>query len=178
MSDPWTDAWAEAEASCPVSALIFETIELQHPAFLQDGIVIPLRFVLDVEPRTFGIEDGALFDAGEMVEFTPIAFEADMPTFSEGQLPQCRVRVDNVARELMPYLEAAVLVRADMKVLHRQYREDDLSEPAYGPVEYMLRAVKVSGSTVEGTASFADLTNWKFPSRVYTRKEFTSLASA
>ncbi|MCL8385474.1 DUF1833 family protein [Xanthobacter aminoxidans] len=175
MGDLWTEAWAEAEASCPNSVLVFDTIELQHPAFLESGAPIPLRFVCDVEPRTFGIEPGATFDAGELAEFTPIAFSADAPNFSEQQVPQCRVVIDNVARDVMPYLEAAIGYRADLKVLFRQYREDDVSEPACGPWEFLLRKVTVAGSTVEGTASFDDLTNMKFPRRIYSRREFSSL---
>ncbi|WP_454917298.1 DUF1833 family protein [Xanthobacter sediminis] len=125
MATPWTDAFAEAEASVVVDALVWETLEFQHPAFLEDGVAIPLRFVLDVEPRTFGIEDGAVFDGGGTAPFLPLAFEADMPNFSEQQIPQCKVRIDNVARDLMPYLEEAVKVRADLKVIYRQYHEDD-----------------------------------------------------
>lgn len=169
-------AWAEAEACCIPSVPVYYTLEFQHPAFLQDGATIPLRFVLDVEPRLLGIEAGAQFDGGSMAEFLPLAFEADMPTFGEAQIPECKVRIDNVARDLMPYLEEAVKVRADLKVIYRQYRADDTSEPVDGPTEFRLTKVTVSGTVVEGTASFTDLTNMKFPGLVYTRKEFTSLA--
>lgn len=169
-------AWAEAEASCIPSVPVFYTLEFQHAAFLQDGVTIPLRFVLDVEPRMLGIEAGAQFNGGQMAEFLPLAFEADMPTFGEAQIPECKVRIDNAGGKLSPYLEAAVRVRADLKVIYRQYRADDVSEPVDGPTEFLLRKVTVSGAMVEGTASFTDLANMKFPGLVYTRKEFTSLA--
>jgi hypothetical protein len=171
----WTEAWAEAEASCPVSVLTFDTLELQHPAFLESEAVIPLRFVCDVEPRDLTIEDGATFNGGETVTFQPIAFEAEFPEFAEGRIPEVRVAVDNVAQELMPHLEAAVQVRADLKVLVRQYREDDTSAPVYGPVEFIIRQVTVTGTRVEGMARLEDLTNQKFPSRVYTRSLFPAL---
>ncbi|MBB6306214.1 DUF1833 family protein [Xanthobacter tagetidis] len=174
MSD-WDDAWAEAEASTDPAVMVFDTLELQHPAFIESEAVIPLRFVCDVEPRTLTIEDGATFNGGEAVVFQPIAFEASMPEFAEQRIPEVRVAVDNVARELMPYLEAAVVVRADLKVLVRQYREDDTSEPVYGPVEFVIRKVTVSGTRVEGMARLEDLTNMKFPSRVYKRSEFSAL---
>ena len=171
----WTDAWAEAEATCVVTSLTFDTLELQHPAFLDGETVIPLRFVCDVEPRTFTIEDGAVFDENTAVDFQPIAFEAEFPEFADGKIPEVRVAVDNVAQELMPYLEAAVQVRADLKVLVRQYREDDTSAPVYGPVEFVIRQVTVSGARVEGIARLEDLTNMKFPSLVYTRSLFPAL---
>lgn len=174
MTD-WADAWAEAEATVAPSVLVFDTLELQHPAFLEGETPIPLRFVCDVEPRTLTIEDGADFDPGAPVTFQPIAFEASFPEFAEQRIPEVRVAVDNVARELMPYLEAAVVVRADLKVLVRQYREDDTSEPVYGPVEFVIRKVTVTGTRVEGMARLEDLTNMKFPSRVYTRAQFPAL---
>lgn len=176
MVTTWEAAWAEGEACAAPGVITYETLEFQHPAFLQDGVQIPLRFVLDVEERVLGIEAGAAFDGGEMATFRPLAFEADMPTFGEQQIPECKVRIDNVARDLMPYIEEAVKVRADLKVIYRQYVDDDVSEPVYGPVEFLLTKVSVKGTTVEGTATFTDLTNMKFPSRVFTRKEFSSLA--
>ncbi len=175
MPVTWDEAWAEAEASCIVDQQIFETIELQHPAFVEGETAIPLRFVLDVEPRMLGIEDGATFNAGETVEFMPIAFEASTPDFAEAQVPECKVVVDNVGRDLMPHLEAAVQVRADLVVILRRYLEDDMSGPFYGPVQFMIRQVRVTGSRVEGRARLEDLTNMKFPSRTYTRSQFPAL---
>lgn len=175
MPPTFEDAWAEAEASCTVDQLLFETIELQHPSFVEGETTVPLRFVLDVEPRTLGIEDGATFNGGEMVEFTPIAFQASLPDFAEGQVPSCKIVIDNVGRDLMPHLEAAVQVRADLIVILRRYLEDDVTEPVYGPVEFKVRQVRVTGTRVEGTATLEDLTNMKFPSRVYQRSQFPAL---
>ena len=175
MPATWNETWAEAEAVCTVDQFIFETIELQHPAFVEGVTAIPLRFVLDVEPRTFGIEAGATFNAGESVEFTPIAFEAATPDFAEGKIPECKIVVDNVGRDLMPHLEAAVQVRADLVVILRRYLEDDVSEPFYGPVQFMIRQVRVTGARVEGMARLEDLTNQKFPNRVYSRSLFPAL---
>ncbi|HQS08714.1 MAG: hypothetical protein B7Y12_02205 [Rhizobiales bacterium 24-66-13] len=178
MSDPFTAAYAEAEASCPIDALSFVTLELQHPSFVEDGIQIALRFVLDVRPRSFGIEVGALFGGGTMQAFTPVAFRAERPEFGQGKVPQCRVTIDNVARQLTPYLNAAVTVAADLILVYREYREDDVSEPCYGPVEFVVKQVVASGASVTGTASLADLTNKKFPSRVFSRAEWPALMAA
>lgn len=176
MDTPWTDAFAEAEACVVVDTLRHVTLELQHPAFVQGGVQIPLRFVLDVEPRHLGIESGAVFGAGAIVEFTPFAFHADFPTFGEAKIPECKVRIDNVARDLMPYLDEAVKYRADLKVIYREYHDDDVSAPIYGPVEFLLTKCTAKDTFVEGTATFADLANMRFPRRVFSRKEYTSLS--
>lgn len=176
MSDPWTAAWAEAEASCPVDTRVFLTIELQHPGFLDgEGNPVPIRNVLDVEARSLGIESGAVFNGGTMQEFLPAAFESGRPDYAEGKVPECQIIIDNVARDLTPYLNEAVKVRANLVLIYREYREDDVSEPCYGPVEFVIRSVNITGSKVTGTARLADLANTKFPRRIYTRAEFPAL---
>lgn len=175
MSEPWNAAWAEAVASCPTSVLVYETIELQHPAFTEGGAPIALRFVLDSQERTLGIESGALFNPGTMQTFTPIDFKASQPEFSQGKAPECTVTIGNVGRRLTPYLNAAVRVRADLVLIFRQYRSDDVDEPCYGPVQFVVRNVRVRGASVEGTARLADLQNARFPSRVYSLDEFPAL---
>lgn len=177
MTDPWTAAWAEAAASCPTSHLVYETVELQHPAFVEMGSPIALRFVLDKEERDLGIEAGAAFNPGTMQPFTPINFSASQPEFAQGKVPECKIVIDNVGRQLMPYLNAAVRVRADLNLVFRQYRSDDVSEPCYGPVQFVIRNVRITGARVEGTAKLADLANAKFPTRAYTTAEFPALRS-
>jgi hypothetical protein len=113
MSDPWTAAWEEAEATAPPDVLVYPTIELQHPAFLQNGVQVPIRCVSGPsEDQQFGIEAGATFNAGAMATFQAIPFFADRPEFAEGQTPQCTITVDNVAREMAQYLEEAVQVKS------------------------------------------------------------------
>lgn len=175
MSDPWTDAWAEAVASCPTSTVVYETIELQHPSFVEAGVPIALRFVLDAVARTLGIEAAAAFNPGTMQVFTPINFSASQPEFAQGKVPECKIAIDNVGRKLVPYLNAAVRMRADLVLVFRQYRSDDVLEACYGPVSFVVRNVRITGSRVEGTAKLADLANMKFPSRAYTTAEFPAL---
>lgn len=175
MTDPWTAAWAEAAASCPTSHLVYETVELQHPAFLEMGSPIALRFVLDNEERVLGIEAGAAFNPGTLQSFTPINFSASLPEFAQGKVPECKIAIDNAGRRLQAYLNAAVRVRADLTLVARQYSGDDVSEPSYGPVSYVVRNVRIKGARVEGTAKLADLANAKFPTRAYTTAEFPAL---
>lgn len=175
MSDLYTDAWAEAVASCPTDHQPFCTVELQHPAFLEDGVLIPLRFVAAERDMSFGIEAGATFDPGEMAVFRACAFSAEYPEVAEGRVPSSRIAVDNVARDLTEYLHEAVRVRAELALIYREYLPDDLSEPSYGPTRFRLSQVDVNGARMEGIATLRDLTNMGFPRGTYTRALFPGL---
>jgi hypothetical protein len=172
-----TAAWEEAEASVPASVKVHFTLELQHPGFVDDAMnPIPIRCVTDVyEDMAFGIEDGAVFNGGEMALFRAIPFYADFPEFAEGKVPETRVVLDNVSRELVPHIERAVGVRADLVAIYREYRSDDLWAPCFGPVEFIVRNITMSGTRIEGMASIDNLANKKFPTRVYTTREYPGL---
>ena len=179
MADPWTDAWQEAEASAPPGVLIYATLELQHPAFVDDvdGPFSVRAVASSAEDVDLRIEDGALLNSGELVTFTAIPFTADHPSYEQGKTPEFNIVVDGVARELQPYLEDAVKLRADMTMIYREYRSDDIDAPCFGPVQFTVRKVKVSGAKVEGTAFLDDLANRKFPNKVYDVFSFPTLRS-
>jgi hypothetical protein len=172
-----TAAWEEAHASVPASVKVYFTLELQHPGFVDPSSnAIPIRCVTGVfEDVQLGIEEGARFDAGELATFTALPFYADFPEFAEGKVPQTRVVIDNVTRELVPHIERAVELRADLIAIYREYRSDDVAAPCFGPVEFIVRHITMSGTRIEGMAPIDDLANKKFPSRVYTTKEYPGL---
>ena len=66
-------------------------------------------------------------------------------------------------------------LRANLIAIYREYRSDDVSAPCFGPVEFIVRQVSMTGTRIEGMASIDDLANKKFPSRVYTTKEYPGL---
>jgi hypothetical protein len=178
MAEPWNAAWEEAEATAPPQVTVYNTIELQHPAFLSGSPLaeVPIRCVTGVHDATnFGIEDGAVFNGGEMAAFQAIPFFAERPEFAEGRTPECDITIDNIAREVSGYLEAAVQVKADLVAIFRQYRSDDVTEPCYGPIEFVIRKVTVRGTSVTGKARLDDLANKRFPSTVYSVDEFPGL---
>lgn len=173
MADPWTAVWEEAEASAPPLVIIYATLEFQHTSF-----AAPVRVVTGAtDDMTFGIEDGADFNGGETVTFQAVPFHAERPEFAEGRVPTCDVSIDNVGRELIPQIEAAVQVKADLAVLFREYRSDDLTEPCYGPIRFIMRKVRINGTTVVGTAQLDDLTNRKFPHKIASVQEFPGLVA-
>jgi hypothetical protein len=171
MTDNFTAAWEEAEAAAPPNVTIYGTLEVQHPVFDQ-----PARVVANVPNDVdLTLEAGAAFNGGETVTFTAVEVTAERPEFSEGKTPECSLTIDNVGRLLVPQLNDAVAVRADLTVIYREYRSDDTSEPCYGPVEFKLRQVSMQDTRLTGIARVDDLANRKFPSRVYTIREFPGL---
>lgn len=179
MSDPWTDAWEEAEASVPATVEVFQTLELQHLAFVDvDTGPFSVRAVAGTAfDQMFTIEEGAVLNPGETVAFKAIPFYSEMPEFQEGKTPECSIKIDSVGEEMIPYLEEATKVRSDMIAIFRQYRSDDLTAPCYGPVQFLIKQVTLKSSTIEGTAKIDDLVNRKFPKRVYTYSEYPGLTA-
>lgn len=177
MADVWTDAWEEAEASVPPTVDIYHTLELQHAAFfdLETGPFSVRAVAGDYADQSFTLEDGAVLDGGATVVFSAIPFYSEFPEVSEGTTPTCKITIDCVGDELIPYLEAATLVRSDMIAIYRQYRSDDRTAPCYGPVQFNIKQATLKSSVIEGIAKIDDLANRKFPSRVYRLSEYPGL---
>lgn len=176
MQNPWNEAWEEAEATAPPHVVLLPTLELRHVAFIEGGEQIAIRVVNGpADDMEFTLEDNAPMQPGETVLFKAIPFFAERPEVSEGRLPESQVTIDNVAREMIPILEEAVKVRADLIVAYREYRSDDLTAPCYGPVEFKMRKVTMSGATLTGVARLEDLATRKFPARVYTINDYPGL---
>jgi hypothetical protein len=125
----------------------------------------------------FGIEPGAPRDAGAMVTFLACPFTADYPEQREGQPPSTKIKIDNVNRELVPLIRAALGVRQYIQVLYREYLSSDLTEPAYGPVEFELHEVQMVGMSLTGTVMVKNLQNKRFPrlNKNYDYIQFPSL---
>jgi hypothetical protein len=168
-----SEAMQEAIAACPPSARIFYTLEIWQSSFAE-----PARVVANVgDDMAFGIEPGAPRDGGAMVTFIACPFTAEYPEQREGQPPSTRIKIDNVNRELVPQIRAALGVRQYIQILYREYLGSDLTEPAYGPIEFELRDVQMVGASLTGTAMVRNLQNKRFPrlSKNYDYIQFPSL---
>jgi hypothetical protein len=110
-----------------------------------------------------------------MVTFTACPFTADYPEQREGQPPTSKIKIGNVNRELIPKIRAALGVREYIQILYREYLDNDLTEPAYGPIEFELR--EMVGASLTGTAMLRNLQNRRFPrlSKNYDYIQFLSL---
>lgn len=98
------EALLEAYASCPPSARVYHTLEIWQASFAS-----PARVVANVgDDMVFGIEATAPRDAGAMVTFIACPFQADYPEQRDGQPPSTKIKIDNVNRELVPQIRAAL----------------------------------------------------------------------
>src|SRR5690606_18678323 len=121
-----SEAMLEANASCPPEDAEYFALELEHPSFDQ-----PVYIVTDVaDDLELGIEAGSDVNQGRMVNHIACPFRYTYPEQREGQPAQCQVSIDNVSRELLPKVRAAMAVRAYVKVSYREYLGSDLSEPS------------------------------------------------
>jgi hypothetical protein len=68
------------------------------------------------DDMAFGIEQGAPRDAGAMVTFIACPFTSDYPEQREGQPPSSKIKIDNVNRELVPKIRAALGVREYIQI--------------------------------------------------------------
>ena len=179
MSDPWTEAWAEAQASVPADKVELVCLELLHPDFLTaTGDPDPLRAVCDRRDWSLQLEAGAPLDAGSTVTFKGIPFDMPWPEIAEGQVPSLTIRIDNIGREMVPYLRAAARLRTPITTILRVYIHDMTSgdtAPGIDPITFQLRTVTVTDTSVTGTASPADLANIRACREVYDLERFPGL---
>ena len=53
--------------------------------------------------------------------------------------------------------------------------EFSVHTPCYGPVEFVIRNASMTGSRIEGIARLDNHASRKFPSKLYTLREFPGL---
>jgi hypothetical protein len=179
MADPWTEAWAEAQASVPANIIELPTLELLHPALLDElGNPMAIRAVRDTQDHMLLLEGDAPLNPGESVLFQSVFFEAPWPEQQEGMVPELVIRIDNIGREIMPHLEAMVVTAAPLIVRYRTYLYDATTGTTTlgaDPISFPLRSVTVNESYVEGSASPADLANLRAMRLVYDLQNYPGL---
>lgn len=181
----WTEAIEEARASAPADVFELETIEILHPAFVDDeDNPDSVRLVLDDRDWELELEPDAPLNGGQSVTFSKAAMRIERPAQEEGTLGEVRLSFDNVPRAYMPYLDAAAQVRATAQLILRVWLADrDLETGAYSaegpPAEILrgltIRGVQITGRSVTATARFLDLLNLGFPRRIFSREDFPAL---
>ena len=109
MPDPALEqAIREAYASAPADTVILHTLELRHPAFVDDdGRPTAVRVVRDHVDLTARLEAGAPLDGGETVRFVALSFDLELPPVDTAPVPEIAVTLDNVSREIVRHLDAA-----------------------------------------------------------------------
>lgn len=176
MAD-YSQALKEAYASAPIDQIIFDTLEIRHPAFIDDdGNPTPARIVHGYEDLYATLELDAPMDAGKQVRFIGMAIDIKQPGFEENKTPELLITLDNVGRDLVGYLEAAASDPQVIEVTYRPYLLSDLSAPQMDPpINMIVTGVSVDVFQVQITATMDDVTNWAFPHRLYQPADFPGL---
>ena len=116
----YSEALAAAYASAPTDEVILDTLEFRHPAFLDNGTPFGIRVVNDHSDLTATLEADAPLNPGASVLFYGVYFTFTRPSESDsGSVPEVEITVDNVARHLMQYLDAAKESRVPIEVTWR-----------------------------------------------------------
>ena len=163
-----SQAIKEAYASAPSSEVIYHTLEIAHPAFIE-----PIYVVRDNADLTATLEDGVT-----VVTFVRFAFDLVKPEVSVIGVPQCQVEFDNVSREILANIQLAMQATDPITLTYREYLGSDLSGPQNDPpLTLTLSNIRATVFRVTATASFGDLNNRRFPTEEYTGERFPGLVS-
>ena len=177
IDELWSDAMEEAMSSAPEGEVRLRTIELRHPAW-DDEVRIVADPGIELDPDVFGwalkLEDNAPAKPGRFVRFVSCMFDFDYGEQAPGSLPEVRLNIDNAAGEVIPHLDLAVEVRADIEITYREFLVT-LEGPQFILNGLILRQVNSSVLSVTGTAKFASLLDRSFPNLIYKPKDYKGL---
>lgn len=177
LSDELTVSLREAYAVAPADDLILHTIEIRHPAFVdEDGNPDSIWLVLNTEDITATVEASAPVRGGEDVDFVGFAFTFALAPIEPNTTPEITLTVDNVDRRIVENLDLAMVDGNSINLVYRPYLQSDLSEPQMDPLpEFELSDVKVDPSKVTATAASSIDLRGAYPLRLYTTDKFAGL---
>lgn len=174
----YSEAIAEAYASAPVDTVTLDTIELYHPAFIDDfGAPTAIRLVRQLEDWLLKLEVGAIIGGGTYVKFLACEFDVTLPEFTEdGGTPRIQLSIGNVSREITRYLEQAKQSLVPITVTYRPYLSTDTSGPQMDPPFVLeMSEVDVDVFQATGSATLEDIHNKAYPNEKYTTQTFPGL---
>ncbi len=172
-----TQAWREAAVTVPKDDVMLATLELHHPAFIEEGEQVAVRVVRNTVDLDLRLEVGAPLQSGQTVSWTAMPFEIDFPRIGAIGV-ECPLRLDNVGREVARYLAAATSLNAPLLVIFRGYLASDPDTVAQGPFRLQLRNVRRKGPSLTGSLVVASPGDLKFLRRVYDMVSFPALMAA
>lgn len=181
MPDPtMSEALAEAYAVAPADEVIIHTLELRHPAFVNDAGQPDSAWLTTNETDiACTLEVGAPVRSGQSVLFRALAFRFRLAPIELVTRPELQVEIDNVSRLIIQQLDRAKGDPRKILMCYRPFLASDRSAPEMvPPPTYTLSNVKVDPLMARGTARIDLDFNRAFPSRVYTAAEFPGLIGA
>lgn len=178
-------ALEEAYASAPADEFVLQTLEIQHPAFVDpDGGADSLRAAVnDKRAWDLKLEADAPMFAGATKTFEPIAVEVVGPEQDEASLGQMRLKIDNVPQIYMRHLTAAATMSTPIRVIYREYllnHDPDTGiwsvasadGPAYRVAGLTMKAVDATMLVLEGVAGFVDALGQSAPTETFNRAHY------
>lgn len=174
----YSEAIQEAYASAPINEITIDTIELQHPAFVDNlGQPSAIRVALHYEDIMLGLEADAILNPGQMVKFLACEFTVSLPEVSEdGATPSIQLSIANVSREITKYLEMAKQSLVPIRVTYRPYLLSNTAVPQMDPPIVMeMSEIDVDVFQATGNATIEDVHNFPFPNEKYDINRFPGL---
>ena len=173
-----SEALKEAYASAPSETVLLHTLELRHPAFVDDtGNPTAIRIVRDNKNYICRLEDTAPLNPGENVEFQALAFDLELPPVEAIPVPEITLSIDNVSTEIIKYLDRAVETQDMIEMTYRPYLTNDLNTPQMDPpITLVITEVSADISKISATARMMDIGNKSFPAENYTVKKYPGLS--
>ncbi len=174
MPDPaLSAAIKEAYASAPSDVVVLHTLELRHPTFDE-----PIRVVNDHQDLVATLEATAPENPAEAVTFVRFAFRFTLPDVMSSGMPEIEIEIDNLAPEIIGYMDAAAQTEELIEVTYRPFLSTDLSAPQMDPpITLVLHDVEATVFTLRGRASFGDFGNRRFPNETYDAERFPGLVA-
>lgn len=157
----------EAYALAPAGEVILETIQISHPS-----VAVPKFLVLDRQDQVFGLEDGST------AVFTACGFRMALPAAGDNGIQELDIAIDNVDQAIGDFIEQVVDSNLAVNVVYRPYLISNPNIPQMNPpLRLLLTDIVVTNVEVTGKATFGDVLNRSFPTQLYTRARFPSLAN-
>jgi len=173
-----TDALAEAAALAPADEIIHHTLEIRHPAFVDDaGNADSIWVVQGTEELMAPIEASAPVRGGQVVRFVAFAFTFQLMPIEPGTTPEIELTIDGVNRELVEHLDAAVASAVPIVVVYRPFLDSAIDDgPQMDPApSFQLSDVHASVTSVKAKARTGIDLRGSFPRRNYTPADFPGL---
>ena len=147
------EALEEAHASAPSDVIVYHTIEVMHPTFLEP-IRVVRHPVVGEHPEIFKLrlESTAPINAGEVVDFIGAPFELVLPEQNSDVTGTFTFRVDGINDEMDQYMQVAAV---SGEILLMNYREFVKGHELDGPGS-VWRDIQLKNPRVEGLSFLID----------------------
>ena len=178
MPDPSVSAaLAEAYAVAPSDKVNIHTLELRHPAFLNDaGDPDSIWVTTNGADVVATIEAAAPVRGGEAVSFVSYPFRFRLAPIENTASQELEMAIDAVDRRIIENLDLAAAYGAKIQMCYRPFLSDDLDGPQMiPPPVFTLSNVRVDPLTCTARARIDIDLGGAFPNRNYTAAEFPAL---